>query len=343
MIMSIAKISLIPRFRGGSFEFVATTLCKFFKENGYDCVVEHLNIKKILEPRDIVIFLGNINDSSIVRATLVSTLSKLKIFYAVTEGPYFGYLKPLSRIFTIVVPSSYVKKELEDSGLRVRTIIPHGIDVKECKINFARCRELIEEIREIMTLKRAGYIVLLSVVSEDIPRKGLKYLYNALRIARTSKPFKLVIKGSVSHPQDLTDKVIIVRRFLSREDLIMLYNSVDACIVPSLAEGFGLPIIECFAAGKPVISLNAPPMNEINSDKTGWLVKVDKQEVVKSWPSSYRLNIPDIYDYALKIAECVNSDELRLEKGINALKRAYLYDYRHTYKYFLNLISDIGD
>jgi hypothetical protein len=164
------KISLIPRFRSGSFQFVATTLCRFFNENNYDCVVEYLNTKKILEPRDIVIFVGNINDSSIIRATLVSMLSKLKIFYAVTEGPYFGYLKLLSRIFTIVTPSSYVKKELEDSGLRVRAIIPHGIDVKEYKIDFARCREPMEEIREVMTLKKVGYTLLLSVVSEDIPR-----------------------------------------------------------------------------------------------------------------------------------------------------------------------------
>jgi glycosyltransferase involved in cell wall biosynthesis len=336
--MGNKKITIIPYYRCGSFDFVAVTLCKFLINNRYNCIIKYLR-ENLFKYNDIVIFIGNIDDLSIIKVFLATLFSKNRIFYAVTEGPYHGYLKFLSRIFTLVVPSNYVKNELEASGLRVKYIIPHGIDVQQYRINIIRHKKLIEEIKEIKTLKERGFVVLLSVISNDIPRKGLKYLYNAIRITRTSNRFKLVIRGSVSVPQELGDKVIVLKRFLPKEDLIALYKLADACIVPSLAEGFGLPIIECFAAGKPVITLDAPPMNEINDNKTGWLVNVIGQSIVKGWPSSFRLNIPDIQDYAYKITECVDNDNLRLEKGINALDKAWEYHYEYVYKKFLNIIA----
>jgi glycosyltransferase involved in cell wall biosynthesis len=333
--MGMRRIIVIPRFEGGSFEFVAMTLCRFFTNHGYDCGIKHVK-ENLFKRGDTAIFVGNINDSSIARAFLTSMFFRNKIFYAVTEGPYYGYLKNFSRIFTIVVPSNYVKDELERSGLRVRYVIPHGIDVNQYKSTIKLHHT--EEIEGVRALKRRDYVILLSVISENIPRKGLKYLYEALKITHTSNRFKLIIRGSVSVPQELGDKVIVLERYLPREDLIALYNLADACVVPSLAEGFGLPIIECFAAGKPVITLDAPPMNEINDNKTGWLVKVAGQSIVKGWPSSYRLNIPDIQDYAYKITECVDNDNLRLEKGIEASNKAWNYHFDNVYRKFLDII-----
>jgi glycosyltransferase involved in cell wall biosynthesis len=333
--MGIKRIIVIPRFEGGSFEFVAMTLCRFFTNHGYDCDIKHVK-ENLFKRGDTAIFVGNINDSSIARAFLTSMLFRNKIFYAVTEGPYYGYLKYLSRIFTIVVPSNYVKDELERSGLRVRYVIPHGIDVNQYRSIIKPHHT--EEIEGVRALKRRDYVILFSVISENIPRKGLKYLYEALKITHTSNRFKLIIRGSVSVPRELGDKVIVLERYLPREDLIALYNLADACVVPSLAEGFGLPIIECFAAGKPVITLDAPPMNEINDNKTGWLVKVTGQSIVKGWPSSYRLNIPDIQDYAYKITECVDNDNLRLEKGIETSNKAWNYHFDNVYRKFLDII-----
>jgi hypothetical protein len=206
------RVIVIPRFKGGSFEFIAITLCRFLNDNGYNCDVKYLDDKILLKRSDVIIFVGNINDSSVIRATIMSLFSKIKLFYAVTEGPYYGYLKGLSKIFVIAVPSRYVKKELEDSGLEVKRVIPHGIDVEEYKLNFMKYEELAGEVRRVHNLKEKGYVLLLSVISEDIPRKGLKYLLDAIRITRTLNPFKLVIRGNVSCPTDLNDKVIVLRR-----------------------------------------------------------------------------------------------------------------------------------
>ena len=41
-----------------------------------------------------------------------------------------------------------------------------------------------------------------------------------------------------------------------------LYKDGDVCVQPSHWEGLGLPLLECQAAGMPLITTNAPPMSE---------------------------------------------------------------------------------
>lgn len=75
---------------------------------------------------------------------------------------------------------------------------------------------------------------------------------------------------------ELTDKqLILLRKFqinysyafnLSDHQLSIEYQSADIVLFPSLYEGFGLPVIEGFCAGKPVITSDISPMKEIASD-----------------------------------------------------------------------------
>jgi len=41
-----------------------------------------------------------------------------------------------------------------------------------------------------------------------------------------------------------------------------LYHEGDVCVQPSRFEGLGLPLLECQAAGLPLVTTDAPPMNE---------------------------------------------------------------------------------
>ena len=42
-----------------------------------------------------------------------------------------------------------------------------------------------------------------------------------------------------------------------------LYREGDVCIQPSRWEGIGLPLLECQASGLPLVTTDAPPMNEL--------------------------------------------------------------------------------
>jgi glycosyltransferase involved in cell wall biosynthesis len=56
---------------------------------------------------------------------------------------------------------------------------------------------------------------------------------------------------------------IVFINFVAQEDLNMLYSAAEIFVFPSLNEGFGLPIIEAFASGTPVITSNVTSMPEI--------------------------------------------------------------------------------
>jgi glycosyltransferase involved in cell wall biosynthesis len=54
--------------------------------------------------------------------------------------------------------------------------------------------------------------------------------------------------------------------YLSNVDLSKEYLKADMVLFPSTYEGFGLPIIESFQAGRPIITSNVEPLNIIAED-----------------------------------------------------------------------------
>ena len=54
--------------------------------------------------------------------------------------------------------------------------------------------------------------------------------------------------------------------FASDEDLLMLYNMATLLVLPSLSEGFGLPVVEAMACGLPVAASERNSIPEILGD-----------------------------------------------------------------------------
>ena len=59
------------------------------------------------------------------------------------------------------------------------------------------------------------------------------------------------------------DSGISFMPYLSEQALARLYAKSKVVVVTSLREGFGLPIIESFGFGVPVITSNVDPMREV--------------------------------------------------------------------------------
>ncbi len=53
---------------------------------------------------------------------------------------------------------------------------------------------------------------------------------------------------------------------LTDEEIVEEYNRCDLVNFPSFYEGFGMPIIEAQATGRPIITSNIPPMPEVGGD-----------------------------------------------------------------------------
>ncbi|HPP86715.1 MAG TPA: glycosyltransferase, partial [bacterium] len=75
--------------------------------------------------------------------------------------------------------------------------------------------------------------------------------------------------------------LIIFTDYIKREELIKLYNSALFFIYISLYEGFGLPVIEAFGCGCPVITSDIEVIKEI-TDNAALLVNPEDLDDIKT-------------------------------------------------------------
>jgi glycosyltransferase involved in cell wall biosynthesis len=78
--------------------------------------------------------------------------------------------------------------------------------------------------------------------------------------------------GSVSFFQNVNDRT-----------LQAAYSYARAFLFPSLAEGFGWPLIEAQACGCPVITTDEAPMNEVAGAVARYLPRLRQSENLESW------------------------------------------------------------
>lgn len=102
-------------------------------------------------------------------------------------------------------------------------------------------------------------------------QKNLETLLRALRLLSASVPDITLVKVGwdlTPAQKDLARELGVADRIVSLgaiplEDLALLYGLCDVLALPSLYEGFGLPIVEAFACGTPVVASNIPAVREV--------------------------------------------------------------------------------
>ena len=109
------------------------------------------------------------------------------------------------------------------------------------------------------------------------PRKNLKRLLRAFRkvIDNGIREYALIIAGGQGWSRDSLESVVEdlsleksvkVLGYVEDKTLHSLYRNAYAVVLPSLYEGFGLPLLEAMQYGTPVISANVSSMPEIVGD-----------------------------------------------------------------------------
>jgi glycosyltransferase involved in cell wall biosynthesis len=115
-------------------------------------------------------------------------------------------------------------------------------------------------------------------VGSEHPRKNLGTLVEAFAAAAgRSRELRLLKVGRAHHADErarlralaaglgVADRV----RFLDdvpERDLPALYGAASVCVIPSLYEGFGLPVLEAMACGVPVVCSNRTSLPEVAGD-----------------------------------------------------------------------------
>ncbi|MFL5790812.1 MAG: glycosyltransferase family 4 protein [Actinomycetota bacterium] len=108
------------------------------------------------------------------------------------------------------------------------------------------------------------------------PRKNLPRLVRAFRAAvgDASLPHQLILAGPTGWQQDTLANALAadgggrvhLPGRVGRQELEALYRGADAVAYPSLYEGFGLPVLEALAHGRPTLTSSTSSIPEVADD-----------------------------------------------------------------------------
>lgn len=113
------------------------------------------------------------------------------------------------------------------------------------------------------------------------------------------------LKSLVDGSNLLASKVVFKRQ-LQQDHLIQLVSQSKGLLFPSLYEGFGLPLIESYSQGVPVLSSNITSLPEVSGGKA---VLVDPLSIdsltaglQKFWNSINEFNSKELIDWSLQFS-----------------------------------------
>lgn len=174
----------------------------------------------------------------------------------------------------------------------------------------------------------------------DDARKNLEQLiiaYSKMPVSLIDE-YQLVIvcrlhDDSIKRLSDLIKKNkvkgrVVLTNYVSSEELILFYNLASLMAFPSKYEGFGLPIVEAFACGTPVLTSNNSSLVQIAGDAA---VLVDP------------FDVDSISNGLVKALADTNLEEL-IQKGYKQLKKFQWSEVAEsTVKYINDLKSESID
>lgn len=105
----------------------------------------------------------------------------------------------------------------------------------------------------------------------SLPNKNLNRVIDALKGFRCT--LNIIGFADDVQQQRMKDYHIdaVLEKNLTNEEIARRYEQADIILFPSLYEGFGLPVIEGFKAGRAVLTSDISPLKEI-ADGAAWLV-----------------------------------------------------------------------
>ena len=266
--------------------------------------------------------------SPIPQVTVVHDL--LPLFFP-AEYPrqqyYFRSLVPrvLRRSRIIVADSESTRRDIIQSyGIapeKIRVIYPGYDPATYSPCSVDRSSETPED----------SYLL---YVGNLLPHKNLLSLLDALAILRRRLRARLIIRGDgqPAYARAVRERVetLGLRDVVTFEGyseglaLRHLYAHAACLVLPSLREGFGLPVLEAMACGTPVITSSSSSLPEVGGDAA---VRVDPHDAIDLSDAMYRV-----------LADRDLREDLR-ERG---LKWVRAFSWRRTAEQMSRLLDEVG-
>lgn len=173
----------------------------------------------------------------------------------------------------VVCPSKYTRRRLIDGhGLNPKRgiVVPWGVT-----INSDGVRD-ISDSDAVLTRYGVDRNYLLHMGASE-PRKNTRGVIEAWAMVRQAyrQNWRLLIVGLDDKTRDELERLCQVlgtaaqtrlHGYAREDDLPVLLSSASALVYPSLSEGFGLPVLEAFAAATAVITSDTTSLPEVAGD-----------------------------------------------------------------------------
>lgn len=206
-----------------------------------------------------------------------------------------------------------------DSSVKIE-VIPDGVD--------------LATFQPVQRVENPTNIRVLSI-GRLIPRKGFQFLIQALPqiLEKVHYNFEIEIVGDGPYQEELEKlaidlKVTSYLRFsgsVPYTDLPQKYREADIFILPSLAEGMPLVVLEAMGTGLPIIASRVQGIEElVTEDFNGAL-----------------FNPGDVEGLADCMIKLINAGERRAEMGNASTEKVKPYDWKNIAKAYLTLYEDI--
>ena len=243
-------------------------------------------------------------------------------------------VKKARKVFTISESSKndiikYYRKKPEDVvvtylGIK-QNVFPAGLHGK------AMSQEVKIEDLQIKFGLPKKYVLFVGTIQ---PRKNISRLIDAFAaVGKKHKDVSLVIVGKkgwlygpiLAEPKKMNiEEKVHFLDFVNNEELAVLYKHAICYCLPSLYEGFGLPVLEAMQHGCPVITSNVSSLPEAGGD------------------ACLYVNPESATDIALKIVELIEKPQLRkklIQKGYQHIKK---FSWEKTAKQTLDVLVSLG-
>jgi glycosyltransferase involved in cell wall biosynthesis len=171
-------------------------------------------------------------------------------------------------------------------------------------------------------------------VGNFLPHKNLPRLVEAYSALPESlrRRISLVLAGTPARhgPARPVDQKTLARPgvclpgFIAPEDLPLVYAGATALICPSLAEGFGLPVLEAMACGTPVVCARAGALPEVAGEAALYVDPADVQSI------------------AAGLRQILEDEPLRRDLAARGLAQARLFDARNTTARLVDFLERIA-
>lgn len=176
---------------------------------------------------------------SVVKASSIIAVSK-----NTREDIIRVYNVPQEMVHTI--PNGFTPMKIATPK---QTMLIHGHDYKLVPFKYLLYVGTLQPRKNISTLIYAFALFLKENPDYQLIIAGKKgWLYNDI--------FSLTRKLKLEHAVHMVG-------YVTEQEKYHLYNKAFCFVMPSLYEGFGLPILEAFSAGCPVVSSNASSLPEV--------------------------------------------------------------------------------